>query len=362
MRSLTWPDIKAAFFNELRAQKLLIGVMVSYCLLVLGLGFYSGNAVGFFLYSEYFAGMIVMIGVWFVYLRAAKLAGKTEKGEFFNRLKEDILERINLHQVVGAVLLFVLFSTYFSVFQSAKVMIPSVNSFSFDAQFAALDRQLHGGYYPHELVQYLLGSALGTQFIQFFYNIWFPIMLGVLAWQMFDRSNPELRQRFLVSYALSWFIIGTLGAIALSSAGPVYFDRATGLAGPYEDHMAFLYGVNEVSRLFTLDVQEILWTSYANNELKSGAGISAMPSMHVSVATLLFLFSRHLKPWATWFFGIFLLGIQLGSVHLGWHYAVDGYLGALLMALIWWGVGAVVKVNARNTTEAALKASLQTGR
>jgi hypothetical protein len=36
---------------------------------------------------------------------------------------------------------------------------------------------------------------------------------------------------------------------------------------------------------------------------------------------------------------VFAVLILLGSVHLGWHYAVDGYAGALGAALLWHLVG-----------------------
>ncbi len=42
--------------------------------------------------------------------------------------------------------------------------------------------------------------------------------------------------------------------------------------------------------------------------------------------------------------GIFALCILVGSVHLGWHYAVDGYIGAAIAAAIWFGVGAVQRL------------------
>jgi hypothetical protein len=36
---------------------------------------------------------------------------------------------------------------------------------------------------------------------------------------------------------------------------------------------------------------------------------------------------------------LFAAVIFVGSIHLGWHYAVDGYVSALAVAGIWYGVG-----------------------
>jgi hypothetical protein len=34
--------------------------------------------------------------------------------------------------------------------------------------------------------------------------------------------------------------------------------------------------------------------------------------------------------------------ILIGSVHLGWHYAIDGYFGAALVITLWWAAGRFV--------------------
>ncbi|HEY8189205.1 MAG TPA: phosphatase PAP2 family protein, partial [Micavibrio sp.] len=39
------------------------------------------------------------------------------------------------------------------------------------------------------------------------------------------------------------------------------------------------------------------------------------------------------------FFTVYLLLMMIGSVHLGWHYAVDGYFSILSTGAIWWATG-----------------------
>lgn len=328
-----------ALVQEILEHRLLVGIVVLYCVFALVLGYRFERDVDLFLYSKYFLGMIALVGLAFVYRRFARLMGQPDRRPILKKLYADVKKDVTPKQVVGGGFLFFVFSTYFSAFQSVKAMIPAVKPFTYDVAFAEIDRVIHFGFYPHELLQPLLGYPIATFFIQFFYNIWFLLMLGILAWQMFDRRVPHLRMRFLVSFALVWFVVGSLGAIHLSSAGPVYFDRVTGLEGPYSDHMAWLWSVYDIAPLFTLDMQDLLWEHYSAADLASGTGISAMPSVHVSIATLLFLLSRHSGKWATVMFGVFLAGIMVGSVHLAWHYAIDGYLGAALVLVIWWLVG-----------------------
>ena len=64
-----------------------------------------------------------------------------------------------------------------------------------------------------------------------------------------------------------------------------------------------------------------------------------MPSVHVSIAFLMLLLAWNYGRGARWFFGVFAGMIMIGSVHLGWHYAVDGYLAALVTFIIWVACG-----------------------
>jgi membrane-associated phospholipid phosphatase len=70
-------------------------------------------------------------------------------------------------------------------------------------------------------------------------------------------------------------------------------------------------------------------------------GISAMPSMHVAATVLCAMVGWQLNRAVGLILALFAAIIQLGSVHLGWHYAVDGYLSALFTFLIWKWMGRV---------------------
>ena len=71
-------------------------------------------------------------------------------------------------------------------------------------------------------------------------------------------------------------------------------------------------------------------------------GISAMPSIHVGAAVLFAILGWRTN-WILGFgFTVYALLIQFGSVHLGWHYAIDGYFSAILAFVLWKGSGWVV--------------------
>lgn len=63
--------------------------------------------------------------------------------------------------------------------------------------------------------------------------------------------------------------------------------------------------------------------------------------MHVAIAVLIACASWQLNRRLGWVMILFALLIWIGSIHLAWHYAVDG-LSALPLALgIWWLSGII---------------------
>lgn len=162
-------------------------------------------------------------------------------------------------------------------------------------------------------------------------------MITAIVWFIFISKNERLRTRFLVTYVMAWALNGTILASIFSSVGPAFFSEIyPEMTNPFLRLMTYLNTVNDSYPLMTLDAQNMLWRLYQNRELTIASGISAMPSMHVSVSFLIFLiFFRTQYISAKILSAIFVLLIMAGSIHLGWHYAIDGYLSIISTALIW---------------------------
>jgi hypothetical protein len=253
---------------------------------------------------------------------------------------------VSVHRVPQRVLIalpmLLLLPPFFSAFTSVKSAIGFINPYSWDRAFMELDLALHGGRSPWVLLQ-SVGYPLLTFGLSFLYNLWFVVMISILVVAVFSINRPKLRAQYLVSFVLSWTILGTIGAIVFASMGPCFFDLAyPANDNPFKPLMTYLKEVNQTYPVWALTAQDMLRENYLANRQGLGAGISAFPSLHVGVAVLNAIFGWHLSRTAGWLLAIFAVLIIIGSVHLGWHYAVDDYASILTIPLIWTLSGMIV--------------------
>ncbi|WP_279480617.1 phosphatase PAP2 family protein [Aureimonas sp. SK2] len=224
------------------------------------------------------------------------------------------------------------------VFADTKTDIPLLaGGFRWDETFHRLDVALHGGVAPWELLQPVLGYPLVTFVLNLNYSIWFTLMWGMFFFHQSLRGGTPGRTRFLATFVLLWTVGGTLLATIFSSAGPCYYGLVVGGADPYQPLMSYLRQADTQFPLMALDLQDMLWSLHSAGT--EGFGISAMPSLHNAMALLMVLASWKLHPLARAVFGVHAILVFLGSIHLGWHYAVDAYASFALTLAIWFGLG-----------------------
>jgi hypothetical protein len=261
-------------------------------------------------------------------------------------LAQAALHFLSARRILTALPVFLLFPFFGSAFAYFRILLPNIEHWHWDVQLAEIDRTLHGGMAPWEILQPLLGHPFVTAAINGVYHLWFLLMFGMFLWQSGSLSRPHTRMQFFLTFILIWAILGNFLAILLSSAGPVYYARVTGLESPFQPLMDYLHAANQVVPVMALDVQEQLWSSYARNGLATLGGITAMPSMHVATSLTFALVGFAHNRKLGYLLLLFTFIVQIGSVHLGWHYAIDGYVAAIGTLLIWWCVGRFLRLEA----------------
>jgi len=251
--------------------------------------------------------------------------------------------------VTGLVVSLLAISYFVSAFSSFKVMIGTLNPFFLDPLLARLDALIHFGIQPWKITHFVFRGFAGTMALNFAYNFWFFLMWIFVFCQLLALAGRRERARYLLSFVLCWTVIGSVLAFLLSSAGPCYYGRVTGLPDPYAPLMHLLNAMDAPHvasgsywHLWSLTTQQQLWSYQFLSTTSIGAGISAMPSMHVSMAYLLAFSSYRINKWLGRIMLAYAVIISIGSIDLGWHYAVDGYVSIAITYLLWRLSGAII--------------------
>lgn len=220
-----------------------------------------------------------------------------------------------------------------AVYLAFKRSIPGLEPFSWDPLLASLDHLLFLGTDPWKLTHWLLPWANATRTMAIAYGIWFYLMYACLVSAAAMRLDSRRRMAFLLGFLLIWTVAGSFLATIFSSAGPCYMERLFGDA-MYAPLMDILTAQNHVVEFGALTVQEDLWQGYTDPS-HPAMGISAFPSMHLCICALMTRFGFSFSRVLGWMLATFSVVIYVASVHLGWHYAVDGIAGFALGCAAW---------------------------
>lgn len=236
-------------------------------------------------------------------------------------------------RVLGAALVALIVVPMQITFQALKQAIGPVVGFRADLQLERLDVLIHGRPAWQWLTAVIDRPAL-VGLLDLLYACWFGGVIVFVLWASWSRVRA-VRQRALVACALLWIVAGTAGAWLAPSAGPCYYGEVTGDARPFGPLLTTLDSAGGSHGLLARQTQQWLWAANRSGRWDPFGGVSAMPSMHVGMAVLFALVAWELSPLAGALLGVYAALIQLGSVVLAWHYAVDGYASAILAVLCW---------------------------
>lgn len=219
-------------------------------------------------------------------------------------------------------------------FSKMKSAIPLFNEYTWDETFIRLDQALFFGHDAWQVLQPIFGYPAITAALAFLYHLWFLLLYPGVMYFAFARIDVDVRRQFFLSYMLSWALIGGALATWLASVGPCFLEPMIG-DPHFRDQMNYLYAADEEFPILVLSVQEMLLKWYETSQSDLGSGITAMPSMHCAIAFIYWLAVRQIhRGWGI-AFGVFAFIIWIGSVHLAYHYAVDGLVSLAAVAVIW---------------------------
>jgi hypothetical protein len=245
-------------------------------------------------------------------------------------------------RVLGFVLVALLVPVLLNTFGAWKALIPTLHPFASDAQLAALDRTLHLGRDPWRWLHPWLGQPSVTRAIDTIYWTWILWIPLIVLWQAWDGDHMR-RRRFLLTFVLSWIVLGTGLATLVSSAGPCFYKYLVPGQDPYADLLSYLDRIHVQNPLHARQWQIVLWVVYKMPTPEPYTRISAMPSMHVAMPVLYTLSAWPRSRVLGVLCAAFALVIMVGSVHLGWHYAVDGEVSILAVCGLWWVAGRITR-------------------
>mgnify|MGYP000639412648 CR=1 FL=1 len=287
--------------------------------------------------------MLMRVGLFmtlFICVRLVQFALSSGEGHLAPKLMDKL--RSDPARVLRGVMMFTLGAISFvwlqSTFMSSKVLIPEIHPFSLDPALAKIDRILFFGHDPYTAFQWLFDVPNILKRIDQAYTYWAGLVAGFWIYCFLsERMERTRRFQYLFASVLLWFIAGTFAATLLSSAGPCYYGEFTGDTAAFAPLMQQLHSFHDVHYLDAVNTQGILLEMYHTPHLRFG-GISAAPSLHVGTSLMLLILFRK-TPIARELLILFNIAIYIGSIILGWHYAVDGLIVVPIVLFCWWAGG-----------------------
>ena len=225
----------------------------------------------------------------------------------------------------------VIFPIFLGAYTWAKSSIPFAAGYGWEEVWANADRFIFGKD-PWRWAHAMLPAGWAPALTFYYAVIWgFALVFsGTLIASFASRRFTAI---YFTALMLSWLIGGIVMAYSISAAGPIFAPLTDPELAPrftpLKAELLRLLGEDDL----VMKSQRYLAAGMGSKIALKGGGVSAMPSMHMATATLLVI-----AAWRTrwlWLALLFWALTFFGSVYLGYHYAVDAPVAALVAVLCW---------------------------
>lgn len=332
----------------------IFALIVTYLVWDTPLPFSRALALHFFERVFGFVGVVYMVAVVVTLIKGCVRWTQTAINPFTN--KRDLIEVIQPYWTLNYLLLTfrrgvaILGVVYF--FLHLKHVVLFINRENYDLFFWNLDRTLHFGVQPNVWAMETFGNSvdLGITIDWIYSWMYFKYLIAAAIMFLFEVRGRDLTEKFFLAYTLLW-AFGGLGYLIMPADGPVYAILGDRSVAKESQRHIFQFPITEDVPLTYKDTyseakiwkaklfQEKLWEHrrrFLERERLPGRfyGIAAMPSLHIAAVTMLMIFFFFISPYLGVVGAIWVGVMFFGSIFLQWHYAVDGYAGMLLAAVV----------------------------
>lgn len=332
---------------EFVQNRLVYGILVLFLLYTAGLALVMGEDllpfIGYYLRGARRA-IFVLASAFIVFVCIRSLLQREYESPFAY-IREKALAPHVRHFAARFIFACLVLAVFMGGFLFNKTLIPILAPFSWDATFSRWDSLLLGGIQPWQVLHPLVAYPAMTMLLDYLYSAWVPLVFVFWAGTMAATGiSRRLRIQYWLATMASWILIGLVMATLLSSAGPCFAPFiAPEIAAEYAPLNAYLGELGQGVTLTSAASKAYLWSIYAGGADLPG-GISAMPSMHNAQAVLFAALAYRISRRFGHVMVAYAVVIFVGSIHLAWHYAVDGLVAAAAALAIWTACGQIVRI------------------
>ena len=334
LRPFRWAAAAGLSRFEYRAMAALLGILAAYALFLLPVAHGQYGALGAALDAFFVVGLFATAILALVDVLCRKLV----------RARPVFGAADFVWYAVAAILT----GATIPIYGIFKQLVLPARGFPIDPFLAELDRALFLGHDPWAVTHALFGSPVTTATIDALYTVWMALMFLFPGLVIALVRAPDRRMRLLLNWLLVWIVVGSAAAWVLASAGPCFYEAAIGPNASFHALGLRLYALAAEAHAMGLPMGEhnfkpILAESFRLGRYATAGGISAMPSVHVTMAALFAIAGFQIGRIAGWVMTVLAIVVWIGSIHLGWHYATDGIVGTAMIFAIWRASASIVR-------------------